>query len=225
MSLDSISSNNDNYVRIIAHEIRNPLTAIKMAGTFLKEAIREQRDSEMLEIFLDITANNVRKIELLVKKLLELKENELAPYEPVDICQIIDDTLSLANDRIFLQEVTITKNYAPGQFIRGNAEKLTLAFLNIVINAIESMNRGTGKLWIAVYRTEDNVKIMFKDNGAGMEPEIGRKIFDSRVSGKPDGLGFGLKHVKEILDEHKAIITVVSKSGVGTSVIVSFQPL
>lgn len=224
MSTEPVDQN-ENYVRIIAHEIRNPLTAIKMAGNFLKEGIRTNCDKEMLEIFIDITENNAKKIEDIVKKLLALKDNELSHHDPVDVCHIMDETLRKANDRIFLQNVTITKSYSPGHYVLGNAEKLSLAFLNIVVNAIESMESNEGKLWIAVYKTDDHVKIVFKDNGSGMEPSVATQIFDGNFSAKPGGFGFGLTHVKEILDEHHAHITVVSKLGVGTSVIVTFECL
>jgi two-component system, sporulation sensor kinase E len=203
-------SQSESFVRMIAHEIRNPLTAISIANKLLKEGIRENRDSEMLDIYIDILHNNAGKIEQLIRKLLELKEEELSLPMPVDLCHLIDHTISKAADRIFLQNVTISKSYTPGNLTKGNAEKLVLAFLNILINAIESMEQKEGKLWITVYRVDNIIKVIFKDNGKGMEAE---------------SWGFGLTHVKEILDEHEATITLNSKPGNGTSVTIVFKGL
>lgn len=146
-------------------------------------------------------------------------------HEPVEICHVVDISLKRAKDRFFLKNVSITKSYTPGHFVRGNAEKLALAFLNIIINAIESMQNSEGKLWVAVYRTEEDIKVVFKDNGSGMDPELASRIFESGFSNKPGGFGIGLTHVKDILDEHRASVTVVSKSGTGTSVILTFNAL
>lgn len=216
---------NENYVRMIAHEIRNPLTAIKMARSFLEEGIRSGKDPEMVEIFLEIVANNASKIEQLIKKLLQIPEDELSLFAPVDVCHLLDNTIASARDRIFLQNVNISRSYTPGFFVNGNAEKLAIAFLNIIINAIESMRQDQGKLWIAVYRTERNVKVVFKDNGSGMPEEVVKQIFDANFTRKREGFGFGLKHVKDILDEHNAVATVISKPGAGTSIVITFSGL
>ncbi len=85
--------------------------------------------------------------------------------------------------------------------------------------------QGEGNLWITVYQLKNEVKVVFKDNGSGMEPDVAHHMFDKNFSNKGKGLGVGMSHVKEILALHRASISVNSEPGSGTTIIVAFQRL
>jgi signal transduction histidine kinase len=144
---------------------------------------------------------------------------------PTDICGIIEECLAKADDRIFLKQLDVTRSYSPGLLINGNAEKLSIVFLNIIINSIEAVKEGEGNLWITVYQLKDEVKVVFKDNGSGMEPEVADHMFDKNFSSKRKGLGVGMSHVKEILALHHASISVNSEPGTGTTITLAFKRL
>jgi len=213
-----------NEIGMIIHEIRNPLTAISLANQSLHEEIGYGHLPPSLYTVTEMIAKNITRIEVLLKELLHANcgQMELAP---ADICDIIESSLKKADDRIFLKQLEISKSYCRGLFIHANAEKLSLAFLNIIINAIEAAKQGEGRIWITAYRREDSIKIVFKDNGTGMEPDIAAHMFDKNFSGKTNGLGVGLANVKAILDRHNAVIVVNSEQGTGTSFIVTFKAL
>jgi signal transduction histidine kinase len=100
---------------------------------------------------------------------------------------------------------------------------LSVVFLNIIVNAIEAVKEGEGKIWITAYEVKDKVKVIFKDNGAGMEPEVANHMFEKNFSKKSKGLGVGLAHVKQVLDVHNALVSVNSEPGTGTTILIEFD--
>jgi len=208
---------------MIIHEIRNPLTAISLANQSLHEEINDEGLSGTLNTLTGMISKNISRIETLLKELLTINcYNELAP---TDIRDVIESSLEKADDRIFLKKLEISRCYTDGLYINGNADKLSMVFLNIITNAIEAVDEVKGNLWITTYRVKDEVKVIFKDNGSGMEPEVANHIFDKNFSRKSKGFGVGMSHVREILEQHNASITVNSEPGTGTTIIVVFKAL
>jgi signal transduction histidine kinase len=207
----------------IIHEIRNPITAIRLANDAIKELSADANlHPEELNIYTKIITDNIKVIEELIKELLAVKKDKGSKFKLTDIGSIIDDSLRKAEDRIFLKKIKVVKSYQQGMMVQADSEKLSLAFLNIVINATEAIYKN-GKIWITVYQSQKDIKVIFKDNGSGMEPEVASRLFTKRYSGKPDGLGIGLIHVKQILDEHEASVSVYSEPGNGTTFLITFK--
>src|SRR5205809_3028943 len=134
----------ENEIGMIIHEIRNPLTAISLANQSLYEEIGDHHLPPSLYTVTEIIAKNITRIEVLLKELLHANCGQME-FGPTDICDVIEQTLKKVDDRIFLKEMEISKSYCSGLLIQGNAEKLSLAFLNIIVNAIEAVKKGEVK--------------------------------------------------------------------------------
>jgi len=212
-------------IGMIIHEIRNPLTAISLANQSLREEINDDKLPSSFHTYTDIVAKNINRIEGMLKDLLFINCQGKTELVPMDICDIIEECLAKADDRIFLKKMTVLRSYSPGLLINVNSQKLAIVFLNIIINAIEAVKEGEGNLWITVYQLKNEVKVVFKDNGSGMEPEVVDHMFDKNFSSKKKGLGVGMAHVKEILAAHDASISVHSEPGIGTTIILAFKRL
>jgi signal transduction histidine kinase len=219
------SSSVQERIGMIIHEIRNPLTAISLANQSLREEIQDDGLPLSFNVYTDIVSKNITRIEALLKTLLSINCPGKVEFVPTDICDVIERCLERADDRIFLKEVEVSRSYSPGLLINGNAEQLSIVFLNIIVNAIEAVKPGEGNLWITVYQLKSEVKVVFKDNGCGMEPEVAVHMFDKNFSNKGKGLGVGMAHVKEILAAHNATVTVNSEPGTGTTIILAFKRL
>ena len=215
-------ANKEKAIIAIVHEIRNPLTAIKLTNQLMLEAFdKQERDTLLMQSYITIIAQNIEKIENHLKQALTYKSRKTI-LEPVNVCDCLDRAVCQAQDRIFLSGITLNNNYNGNHRVYGDAEKLTTAFLNIIINAIEAIKSDNGKIWISVYEANNTVRITFKDNGVGMQPAIIDKIFDPDFSTK-DGIGIGLFNVKEIMNLHKANVVADSLPGVGTSISILFS--
>jgi signal transduction histidine kinase len=212
-------------IGMIIHEIRNPLTAISLANQSLREEIQYDNLPLSFNVYTDIVSKNINRIEALLKTLLSLNCQGKIEFVPTDVCDVIEQCLQKADDRIFLKKLDVSISYSQGLLINGNAEQLSIVFLNIIINAIEAVREGEGNLWITVYQLRNEVKVVFKDDGCGMEPDVAVHMFDKNFSAKSKGLGVGMSHVQEILALHHASISVNSEPGTGTTIILSFKRL
>lgn len=212
-------------IGMIIHEIRNPLTAISLANQSLREEIQYDSLPLSFNVYTDIVSKNINRIEALLRTLLSINCQGKIELVPIDICNVIEQCLQKADDRIFLKKLDVSRSYCPGVLINGNTEQLSIVFLNIIINAIEAVKEGEGNLWITVYQLKNDVKVVFKDNGCGMDPEVAVHMFDKNFSSKGKGLGVGMAHVKEILALHGASISVNSKTDTGTTIMLVFRRL
>ncbi len=100
--------------------------------------------------------------------------------------------------------------------------KLKIAFLNIIINAVEAMQPDTGILTISLTSDEQQHKVSLTDNGIGISEENLSHLFEPYFTSKRNGLGLGLASTLNILQSHKAQVEVHSKPGKGTTFTISF---
>lgn len=204
--------------RTIAHEVRNPLTNISLASEQLKDFAKNNPESELL---LDMISRNVTRINQLVSDLLNSTRFAQLEYTSGDINQLLDETLELANDRIELNKIKVKKNYEQGiGEILMDREKMKLAFLNIIVNAIEAMPQD-GLLTIITKKAGDRCIIEISDNGMGMDEDTLQKLFEPYFTGKAKGNGLGLTNTQNIILNHKGNINVRSQKGNGSVFIVT----
>ncbi|MBC7586910.1 MAG: GHKL domain-containing protein, partial [Chitinophagaceae bacterium] len=208
--------------RVLAHEVRNPLTNINLAIEGLFEECKETRFHD----YFGIIYRNSLRINKLITELLNSTRPTVLEYGKVDIKALLEETLSLAKDRIELQHITIEKNVDDNlPEINGDKKKLIIAFLNIIINAIEAMPKINGLLQINAAVSKNRLMaISITDNGSGMSEEIMEGIFQPFFTQKSNGTGLGLASTQNIILTHKGKVEVKSQLGQGTTFIV-YLPL
>jgi signal transduction histidine kinase len=200
--------------RTIAHEIRNPLTNIGLASEQIKTLVGDNEEASML---LDMVNRNSHRINQMISELLSSTKFAQLEFSKATINEVIDETLKLASDRIELKQVTVVKNYSePSCPVMIDIQKMEIALLNILMNAIEAMEKGTGVLTIETNREDDKCLIRISDNGVGMNEETQTRIFEPYFTNKTKGAGLGLTNTQNIILNHKGSIDVDSKLGVGT---------
>jgi signal transduction histidine kinase len=204
--------------RIIAHEVRNPLTNISLASEQLKETGHQNEETDLL---LGMIGRSVNRINQLVSDLLNSTRIEQLEYAPSNINQLLNEALELAQDRIELNHIKVEKYYNEDLCeILVDKEKIKLAFLNIIVNAIEAMKNDSGILEIKTFKQGDKCIVEFKDNGTGIDDETMQKLFEPYFTSKVNGNGLGLTHTQNIIINHKGSIHVRSKKGYGSTFIV-----
>jgi len=200
--------------RTIAHEIRNPLTNIALANEQVKAFVEGNEEAIML---LEMVNRNGTRINQMISELLTSTKFSQLVFSKVNINTVLDETLELAGDRLELKQIRLKKNYSmPGEMVMIDVQKMKIAFLNIIMNAIEAMEKGTGILEITTSRRENKCLIEFKDNGPGMNEEVLPRIFEPYFTSKSKGAGLGLTSTQNIILNHKGSIDVSSVQGKGT---------
>lgn len=207
--------------RTIAHEVRNPLTNISLASEQLSEITSNNEDAGVL---IEMIGRNANRINQLVSDLLNSTRFTQLNYLTTDIRDVLDETIKLAHDRIELNHITVKKQYGDSPcLVLIDKEKIKLAFLNIIVNAIEAMEQKPGELQIKTRRQADKCVIEFSDNGSGMDEETLQKLFEPYFTSKIKGNGLGLTNTQNIILNHGGNINVYSKPGEGTSFIITLS--
>ena len=207
--------------RTIAHEVRNPLTNISLAAEQLQDLTTQNNESSML---LDMIGRNSIRINQLISDLLNATKIIELNIRPVSINKILDETLEMATDRLDLSQVKVEKNYAAdvcNVFV--DEEKIKIAFLNIIVNAIEAMEKSKGILSLRTKNGGDSCIIEIEDNGNGMDDDTLQKLFEPYFTNKPNGNGLGLTNCQNIILSHRGNVTVKSALRKGTLFIVTLK--
>ena len=204
--------------RVMAHEVRNPLTNINLAC----EQLRAEVEDEDSEIFFTMIRRNAERINQLVSDLLATTRAELS-FSQASINDILDASLELALDRIQLNQIQVIKNYDDNVCsLPVDIEKIKIAFLNIIVNAIEAMEE-KGVLEIITQNVDGKCVVRITDNGKGMNQTEVDRLFEPYFTTKEKGNGLGLANSQNIIIGHKGSITAESEFGKGTSFIITFS--
>jgi signal transduction histidine kinase len=203
----------------LAHEIRNPLVAIKTLTQLLPERLD---DEEFRTQFLQIASGEVDRISSLVTELLEFARPSDPKLEMEDINTVLDGMILLVSTETKKKQINIIKNYAPDLSpIQIDREQIKQVFLNVLLNAIEATSEN-GKITVKT-RTftkpggEPYAQIEFNDTGCGIPGEYIEDIFNPFFTTKSTGSGLGLSISNQIIQEHRGYIDVESQLGKGSS--------
>ncbi len=209
--------------RVIAHEIRNPLTNIDLSANHLES---DNLDGEDKKLFLDIIARNSRRINELINELLSATKFTDLQYEEIRVDVLLDESLNEAFDRAQLNRVRIEKKYSNERiWLNVDRSRMKIAILNIIVNAMEAITGENGCLTIETNHLGENCIIIIRDNGKGMDEETMAKVFDPYFTSKTNGNGLGMTNSQNIILNHKGKIEVFSEEGNGTSFIITLNSL
>ena len=201
----------------LAHEIRNPLSTIKLNLKLITEDW--DRSDEKL-------ARSMRKISIIQKETDRLQQilddflrytgkTEIHPA-PAELNQIVGEVVDFYSPQAHSYSITVrvmlSKEPLPCKIDTGMIKQV---ILNLFINAQQAMATG-GELMVKTKREKDDALIEISDTGSGIEPEKTDKIFDAYYSSRPGGTGLGLPTARKIIEAHNGSISVVSEPGKGT---------
>ncbi len=207
----------------VAHEIRNPLGIIKSSAQVLaKSSAEDEKTAELTGFIID----EVERLNRVITNFLDFARPQSMNKESRSMEQVLEKSLRLCGNRIENSKIEIKRDYdgeAPDVY--SDEELLKQAFLNLLINAVESMPGG-GVLTIAVRKGEfprngdSCAEILIQDTGCGIPEEASPKIFNPFFSMKEEGSGLGLSIVHKIIESHDGEIAVKSSPGEGSAFII-----
>lgn len=207
----------------IAHEIKNPLTGIKIALNMLLE------NKNLSESECEITRasfSQIKRVESLIKEVLDFARPKEPQYSLTDINTVVDKTVSFisavssqANGGV---NVTVVKSLTAGiPEILIDPMQIQQAIMNIVLNAYDAMPGG-GTLAVESALCDGSVAVTISDTGCGIDEKAIEKVFKPFFTTKAKGTGLGLAIIKGIVERHGGGINIKSKEGCGTSVTINF---
>lgn len=207
-------------VRTLAHEVRNPLTNINLAV----EQIEEDNKNGELNILTEIIKRNGRRINDLISELLQSSKPAEVNPEPITVKKLLEDTITLANDRILLKNIHVHRKFGDeNSKVSVDLPKMRIALLNIIINAIEAMPQSGGELMLSTYEEDGRTIISIKDNGSGIAKDDLSRLFEPYFTAKVNGVGLGLATTHNIIKSHGGSIDVESEPGKGTNFVIALK--
>ncbi len=216
----------------LAHEIKNPLAGLQGSAELLaREATGSAGE------YAQVIAREARRVDGLVRELLDLARPAALQLEPVNVHSILDDVLLLARGMPGAERVAFTQHFDPSlPPVLADQEKLTQVVLNLVRNAMDAV-AGIGRAEVAFEtsvaslrlrsasgRTRPLARIAVLDNGPGIPEAMLPRLFTPFATSKAHGTGLGLAVSRRILDAHGGRIEVKNRSGCGAEAIV-YLPL
>jgi two-component system sensor histidine kinase HydH len=202
----------------VAHEIRNPLSSIRGFAQLFKNRLKGQ---EKEEEYASIMVREVDRLNRVITELLDFARPKEPHREAYSLEEILGHTLKLLEPELAKKRVGVERVYEDGlPPARVDRDRLSQAILNLMLNALESMEDG-GKIRIGLKREGEGgkefLKVSISDTGRGIPREDLGKVFDPFFSTKRKGTGLGLAIVHQIVESHRGEITVDSREGEGTT--------
>src|SRR5438876_328639 len=204
-------SNSVTLARRAAHEIKNPLTAMRIAVDQLERTVG-QSDSRTATA-VEVLEAETQRLNQLAKEFAEFGRLPEGPKSEVDLVDLLMDLGKSAVPSDV--DVSVRANGEPCK-LRGHYDPLRRAFANLLRNASEAMG-GRGSIEIAVSRDGNGLAVTIADHGAGIPDDLRQRVFEPYFTTKQDGTGLGLALVRQTIEAHKGSITVAETPGGGAT--------
>lgn len=200
----------------IAHEIRNPLAGMSGSIELLSAKPSTDEDKKLYRIIL----REIDRLNRLITEFLEFSKPSSKPQDSVEVTAVLDGVIQfIENSHDKNPNLKIEKNYSQVPKIKGSSDQLRQAFLNIIINSVQAMQKSENprlQIQVSPNTGKSAVEVVVIDNGCGMNETTRKKMFEPFHTTKTKGTGLGLAITHKILDSHQAQIFVKSEVGTGT---------
>jgi len=208
----------------IAHDLRNPLGAVRNASYFLRSQL--SKDQPLISAkdravagkafeHLEIIDQEVIKADQIITNLLEMARPRMPNKQAVDLAKMVSEVLNQVRRT---ETVRCLTSLVPEPFVVwADPHQLRQAITNIVSNAVDAM-KGHGELFVDATRSSDYDTLIFRDTGPGFAPEVRDKVFEPLVTTKATGTGMGLTICRQIVEKHGGTIDAEDCQGRGAAI-------
>ena len=204
----------------MAHEIRNPLSSIKMMTQLLRNRLMpEPENTKLVESLLE----EIGRVERIVKDLTDFMRPSELSLDIHDINDLIEEILPVIEPRLAHRKISMKKNLEPSlPGILIDKDKIKQVIWNLVLNAMDSMPDG-GVIRVSARENTlaHRLEVIIEDEGYGINKETLDNIFAHFFTTKPEGLGLGLSTSREIVESHKGSLTVENRDEKGVRATIS----
>jgi signal transduction histidine kinase len=207
----------------VAHELRNPLTSIKM---LVQTGLEGDPPPGLPAEDLAVVEQEVRRMEGYIRAFLDFARPPRSERRRTDLGAVVRRALTLTEGRARRQQVALTEELPPEPVpLDIDPEQVQQVLVNLLLNAIDALPRG-GEVAVAVRPPEDGgpAEVSVRDNGPGIAAAVRARLFQPFVTGKPDGVGLGLSICKRLVEAHGGTISAEDAPGGGTVVRFTLPP-
>jgi len=201
----------------VAHEVRNPLTAIRSTMQYLGSGFaQEDPKREMVVELID----EVDRIESTISNLLSLTRGQDLVVSRVDLVELLEQTVHLMTIQARKQGILFEERYAMRPlYLKADSQQLKQVFLNVFLNALQAMGDG-GRILVSAGVNRDHqppwAVVRIADEGTGMPENLRHRVFDPFFTTKKEGTGLGLAICKNLVERHHGLMELSDREEGGT---------
>jgi signal transduction histidine kinase len=201
----------------VTHDIKNPLNNIFLSADALNETGLNEEQANLVEMI----RRNARRINNLLTEFVEATLVTQLNIRIVDLCDLLDGVLMMADDRLKAAGITVKRNYQH-DCIQANVDDIRMkkVFMQLLLNAIEAIEASTGEVDLTVSAGDKEIIITLKDNGTGIPETTQPQIFEPFFTTKHGKRGLGLTFAQTIVHSHGGSLSILSHSSGGTTAFV-----
>lgn len=192
--------------RQIAHEIKNPLTPMKLNIQFMQRSLQIEDPKEFKKRFKDVTGVLIEQIDnmaSIASAFSDFAKIPVSQKEVFDISEMVRNCATLFGNNV----ETLNCEIVPGLKVWADKEQVNRVIVNVLKNAVQSIpDDRAGKVAVRVNKVGQNVVIRIRDNGSGIPPEIRNRVFEPNFTTKSSGMGLGLAISRQIIESMGGII-------------------
>lgn len=201
----------------LSHEIRNPLTALKLNLQRIERSVRGERDPAGAAAPLAISLREIDRLDRVVSGILHLGRPHTGPRSVVPLRAVAEQALAVTSEQAAAQHVEIATEFPVPDDVAVDAEELRAAILNLLVNALEAM-AGGGRLRLWTEAAGAEVALVIEDSGPGIPAAERARLFHPFHTTKPHGTGLGLAAALRTVEAHGGHLTLVApRHGAGAA--------
>jgi signal transduction histidine kinase len=205
----------------VAHEIRNPLTSVKL---LIQTAAERQPEPQMSPDHFQILLQEISRMEATIQGLLDFARPPALRSISHDVRQTVRRGLNLIHGRAGRNHIAVIEEMSDSPVpVEGDPDQLSLVLVNLMLNAVEAMEKTGGTLRVSVTHDDEKCHIRVSDTGPGIPPQILDRIFEPFVTGKERGTGLGLAISRRVIDEHGGRLLAVNPPGGGAELTIELN--
>jgi len=204
----------------VAHDVRNPLNAIKLLSSHVLDSL-DETEHESTRKQIKTIRTEVDRLEDIVSGFLSLAKEEELSFEASPIDRVLNECLLLMKKDAEMRGINLLAELRAGDTpLMLDTAKMSRAILNVLINALEACP-ADGRIRLFSRTSDGTCEIEIRDDGPGMNAEVLDRIFDPYYTTKAMGTGLGLSITRGIIEEHKGTINISSSPGAGSQVLIT----
>ena len=205
----------------IAHEIKNPLTPMKLSVQYLQKTWDEKAPDwdQRLKQFTQTIVEQIDSLSIIATEFSDFAKMPKSKIEKVELTSIINNSLGIYKGS---SKIKMQTHFHEKHYVRADKEQLLRVFNNLIKNSVQAIsNPKEGKIEVSIREGSGNHIIRFSDNGSGISKDRQEKVFSPSFTTKSSGMGLGLSMAKNIIENIGGEISFESESGNGTTFIIT----
>jgi signal transduction histidine kinase/ligand-binding sensor protein len=201
----------------IAHEIRNPLTAIMASGSTIRDGLMKLTP-EQISQFAGIIVDECHRLNDLIDDIRNYAKPKQYRMETQPLCDVVEEVLSFLRVDPNFKRFPVYRRFTANPLVPYDRDKMKQVLINLLRNAAEAIDKPDGQIEVAVEQNDGRAIVRVSDNGKGIPPDERERIFEPFYTTKgAEGTGLGLDIVRQIVTSHGGNIEVSSAVGEGTT--------